>query len=82
MAPYKTVKKLDVRPLIKQGVEPFDVIRKELDSLKPGQGLMLLAPFLPSPLIERMHSEGFLSKVERGKGSDWVVYFWKPEATS
>jgi hypothetical protein len=37
----------------------------------------LLAKFLPSPLIEFLGSEGFQSKVERGQGSDWLVYFWK-----
>lgn len=77
MPPVKKVKKLDVRPLIKQGGEPFPLIREALDTLSPGQKLMLLVPFIPSPLIEKLGGEGYNTKLERGSGSDWVVYFWK-----
>ena len=41
------------------------------------KGLIIVAPFLPSPLIEKLGSEGFASKVERGSGADWMVYFWR-----
>ena len=50
-----------------------------LNKLKPDEGLVIVAPFLPSPLIEKLHGDGFSSKVERGKGTDWVVYFWRDE---
>ena len=70
-------KRFDVRELIRQGSEPFPQIRRRVDSLKPGEGLIILAPFLPSPLIEKLSSEGFASKVERGTGADWIVYFWR-----
>jgi len=66
-----------VRELIRQGIEPFPQIRRRVDTLKPGEGLIILAPFLPSPLIEKLSSEGFASKVERGTGADWIVYFWR-----
>ena len=49
----------------------------EVSGLKAGEGLIVLAPFLPSPLIEKLGSEGFASKVERGSGADWMVYFWR-----
>lgn len=77
MPPVNKVKKLDVRPLIKQGGEPYPAIRKALDALSPGQKLMLLVPFMPSPLIEKLEGEGYSTKLERSSGSDWVVYFWK-----
>ena len=70
-------KRFDVRELIRQGIEPFPQIRRRVDTLKPGEGLIILAPFLPSPLIEKLSSEGFASKVERGTGPDWIVYFWR-----
>ena len=70
-------KRFDVRELLRNGVEPFPEIRKRVDALKPGDGLIVIAPFLPSPLIEKLGSEGFASKVERGQGADWVVYFWR-----
>jgi len=44
-------KRFDVRDLIRRGIEPFPEIRKRVDHLKPGEGLIVIAPFLPSPLI-------------------------------
>jgi hypothetical protein len=70
-------KRFDVRDLIRCGIEPFPEIRQRVDKLKPAQGLIVVAPFLPSPLIEKLGSEGFASKVDRGNGADWVVYFWR-----
>ena len=70
-------KRFDVRDLIRRGVEPFPEIRQRVDRLKPGEGLIVVAPFLPSPLIEKLNSEGFASRVERGAGADWMVYFWR-----
>ena len=64
----------------KKGIEPFPEIRQRVDALKPGEGLILIAPFLPSPLIEKLGSEGFASKLERGCGTDWIVYFWRETA--
>ena len=80
MTPRDQFKRFDVRPLLAKGVEPFPEIRRRADALKPGEGLIVVAPFLPSPLIEILGSEGFESKVERGEGSDWLVSFWKPPA--
>lgn len=77
MPPLDKFKKLDVRPMLRSGIEPFSEIRKRIDALPRDQGLIVIAPFLPSPLIELLGSEGFDSKVERGEKSDWVVYFWR-----
>jgi hypothetical protein len=70
-------KRFDVRELLRNGVEPFPEIRQRVDALKPDEGLIVVAPFLPSPLIEKLGSEGFESKVERGAGADWIIYFWR-----
>jgi hypothetical protein len=70
-------KRFDVRDLIRTGVEPFPEILKRVSALGADEGLIVVAPFLPSPLVERLGSEGFASKVERGSGSDWLVYFWR-----
>jgi hypothetical protein len=78
MPPLDRFKRLDVRPLLAKGVEPFPEVRRRVDALAAGDGLLVVAPFLPSPLIELLGSQGFESKVERGQGSDWLVYFWKP----
>lgn len=80
MPPLNKFKRFDVRGLLAQGVEPFPEILKRVSLLKSGEGLIVVAPFLPSPLVERLGAEGFVSKVERGQGADWLVYFWHAAA--
>jgi hypothetical protein len=77
MPPLSKFKKFDVRPLLEKGREPLPEILKRIEALKPEEGLILIAPFLPSPLIERLGSEGFESKVEPAQGGQWIVYFWR-----
>jgi hypothetical protein len=77
MLPLQQFKRFDVRPLIETGVEPFPAIRERVDALGAGQGLILIASFLPSPLIEALGSEGFQTKVQRGGKGEWMVYFWR-----
>lgn len=80
MLPLSQFKRFNVRDLLRRGIEPFPEIRQRVDALKPDEGLIITAPFLPSPLIEKLGSEGFKSRVERGRGADWVVYFWREAA--
>jgi hypothetical protein len=77
MPPVSKFKKFDVRPLLQQGREPLPEIVRRVQNLKADEGLIILAPFLPSPLIEKLGSEGFESKVEPGQGGPWIVYFWR-----
>ena len=76
MPPLSKFKRFDVRPLLKRGAEPLPEILKRVQALKPEEGLMIIAPFLPSPLIEKLGSEGFDSRIERGRTNQWIVYFW------
>ena len=73
-------KRFDLRPLLARGVEPFPEVCKRAEALKDGEGLIVIAPFLPSPLVEKLNSEGFRSRIERGNGADWIVYFWRQSA--
>jgi uncharacterized protein (DUF2249 family) len=72
-----TFKRFDVRKLLGQGIEPFSAIRQRVDSLKKGEGLALISPFLPSPLIEKLRSEGFTSRAEHQPDGSWVTHFWR-----
>ena len=76
--PHK-FKTLDVRPILARGVEPFAEIRTRVADLAPGEGLSVIAPFLPSPLIEKLGSEGFQSRVERHLNGSWVTHFWRDD---
>ena len=80
MPPLNKFKRFDVRGLLKQGIEPFPEIFTKVQALGSDEGLLVVAPFLPSPLVERLSGEGFASKVERGQGADWLVYFWREAA--
>jgi hypothetical protein len=80
MIPLNQFKRFDVRDLIRRGIEPFPEILQRVSRLKADEGLIVIAPFLPSPLIERLGGQGFASKVERGSGADWMVYFWRENA--
>jgi len=80
MPPLTQFKRFDVRAMIQRGVEPFPEIHKRVKALSPAEGLIVVAPFLPSPLVEKLAGDGFGSKVERGTGSDWLVYFWRRAA--
>jgi len=79
MTKFKTI---DVRPLMAKGTEPFGTIRSQVDALKAGQGLTVIAPFLPSPLIEKLHSEGFRSTAQHQPDGAWAVNFWRDEPSS
>ena len=70
---------LDVRPILAKGIEPFSKIRESVDALAPDEGLSVIVPFLPSPLIEKLNSEGFQSRVERQNAS-WVTHFWRDDS--
>jgi Uncharacterized conserved protein (DUF2249) len=75
MPPVRNFKKFDVRPFLQKGREPLPEIHRRVEKLKADEGLIVLAPFLPSQLIEKLGSEGFESKVEPGQGGPWIVYF-------
>lgn len=68
---------IDVRPLLKRGEEPFPQIMAAVAELKPGEGLAIVAPFLPSPLIERLHAAGYEARPERGADGSWKTFFWR-----
>jgi uncharacterized protein (DUF2249 family) len=70
-------KKFDVRPLLAKGNEPFALIRSRVDALRQGEGLTVVAPFLPSPLIEKLNSEGFHSSAQHLPEGGWSVNFWR-----
>lgn len=72
-------KTLDVRPILATGAEPFTKIRESIEALGDNEGLSVIAPFLPSPLIEKLGSEGFESRVEHQPGGGWIVQFWREE---
>lgn len=66
---------LDVRPILRNGGEPFAAIMGAVESLAPGQALKLLATFRPEPLFTVMAAKGFDYAAEPIGGGDWQVTF-------
>jgi uncharacterized protein (DUF2249 family) len=79
MSPTKE-KVFDVRPLLARGEEPFAAIRAQVDALAAGQGVTVIAPFMPAPLIELLKSEGFTTTLEHRADGAWAVHFRRPAA--
>ena len=71
---------LDVRPVIARNEDPLELITALVSRLGPGQALAVQAPFIPSPLIERLRAEGFGTAIEHREDRSWVVTFTKEGA--
>jgi uncharacterized protein (DUF2249 family) len=69
------IRTLDVRELIARGEELFPQIMATVEALAPGEGLAVLAPFLPTPLIEVLKSAGFSARPERRSDGSWLTFF-------
>jgi len=72
---------LDVRPILRDGGEPFGAIMEAVAGLAPGQGLRLLAPFKPVPLFGVLGARGFEPSAREIGGGDWEVLF-TPQAAA
>lgn len=66
---------LDVRPILKEGGEPFSVIMDAVAELQPGQSLRLFATFKPIPLFQVLGSRGFTPSAREIGNGDWEVIF-------
>ena len=66
---------LDMRPVIARGDPPFPVIMNAVAALGATEDLLLITPFLPSPLIEKLQSDGFQAQPERRSDGGWETRF-------
>jgi uncharacterized protein (DUF2249 family) len=66
---------LDVRPILRNGGEPFEKIMQTVSGLQPGQGLRLYATFKPTPLLHVLGSKGYTHQAKELGGGEWEVLF-------
>ena len=66
---------LDVRPILAGGSDPFAEIMAAVAALAPDQGLRIVAPFRPAPLIQVLGSKGFSHQERALLGGDWEITF-------
>jgi uncharacterized protein (DUF2249 family) len=72
------VHRLDIRPLLARGEEPFPAILALVDRLGPADEMVIVSPFVPAPLIERMQSAGYEVRPEHQGDGSWTTRFRKP----
>jgi hypothetical protein len=73
------MKSLDVRPVIARGEEPIRAVTAMLSTLGADEGFILISPFLPSPLIEKLQADGFRATPERRTDGGWQTVFSRTE---
>jgi uncharacterized protein (DUF2249 family) len=66
---------LDVRPILRDGGEPFGKIMETIATLEPEQGLRLYVTFKPVPLFHALATKGFAYEATEIGGGDWEVLF-------
>lgn len=71
---------LDVRPILRSGGEPFQMIMEAVASLEPHQGLRLFATFKPTPLFRVLGSRGFSPEAKELTDGEWEVLFHRVDA--
>ena len=68
---------LDVRPVLREGGEPFALIMETASSVPPRHVFRLRATFKPVPLFAVMRARGWASWIASGEGDDWTVWFYR-----
>ena len=69
---------LDVRPVLAQGGEPYRLIMDAVESLAPGETLVLRSPFDPVPLHRVLAGLGFSRSTRELARDDWETDYWRP----
>ena len=67
--------RLDVRPMMAAGKEPFDAIMGVVGDLGPDEEFELVAPLDPVPLYQVLGARGFGHQTESLGGGDYRVVF-------
>jgi len=70
-----TIVRLDVRYDIRHGHSPLSKIMAAANSLRPGEKLLLVAPFEPVPLVQMLTNRGFQHDARTTDSGDWEVLF-------
>ncbi len=67
--------RLDVRPLMGRPGEPFQSIMETVSAVGVAGTFVLITPFLPSPIIEKLQAEGFEARPTRLADGAWETRF-------
>lgn len=68
---------LDVRPVLAEGREPFQLIMDTVESLERDEVLVLRSPFEPVPLHGVLGGQGFAHRALELAPDDWETTYWR-----
>lgn len=74
--------RLDVRPILAAGGEPFEEIMETVASLTDSEGLELIAPLEPVPLYQVLGAMGFAHETRSLGGGEYEVVFRRLQPSS
>jgi uncharacterized protein (DUF2249 family) len=73
----KVKKELDIREMLNAGEHPVNQVMSELNNLESGEIFLVIAPFIPAPLIDKALSLELDYWVEKKNEELFNVYFVK-----
>lgn len=68
---------IDARPMLERNEHPLGLAIQTFQQLNNGQGCILVTPFVPAPLIDKMQERGAMVKTIRKDEEEYWNYFWK-----
>lgn len=73
----KITQTIDARPMLAQGVHPKDMVVEALQKMGASDVLLLIAPFMPGPLVEIGRAMGFQTWTRQKSAGHVETYFGK-----
>ena len=70
---------IDIREMLNRGEQPVHEIMAAIKKLNNDAILLVIAPFIPAPLIDKTLSLGYKHWIEKISDTEYRVYFNKPE---
>lgn len=75
--PEKIKEIYDASPDLESGVHPLAKVMNAIKDLDEGECYLLVTPFLPAPLIEKVMEKNYKVKSEPQKNGSHNTYIWK-----
>lgn len=76
-SPDKVVQTIDINDILKKGEQPVHEVLTAVKKLKDDEVLMIVAPFIPAPLIDKSISLGYNHWMDKKSEEECIVYFRK-----
>lgn len=73
----KVANTYDARELLSGGGHPVEKVLADLADFKSGDIYLLITPFLPAPLLEKVKAQGFEYWTKNESDTEFRNYFYK-----